>query len=98
MYVCVFSQADVGAPDSTNYTPLMEAVAWKNEQLFREMMDKDIECVAVKKTWFYAVILCDDTSLDFLRVSEHMLLQFVFIVVVLWLYVGINGIISVLFF
>jgi len=70
MCLC-FSQADVGALDSTNYTPLMVAAAWKNERLFTEMMEKDI--AAVKKTWFQAVYLCDNTSLNFLRVSKHML-------------------------
>ena len=70
MCLC-FSQADVGALDSTNYTPLMVAAAWRNIRLFTEMMEKDI--AAVKKTWFQAIYLCDNTSLYFLRVSKHML-------------------------
>lgn len=69
-----FSGADVGALDSKKYTPLMVAAAWKNDGLFREMMDGNI--AAVQKTLFQAAYSCDATSLNFLRVNVLVVVVF----------------------
>ena len=60
-----FSGANVGALDSKKYTPLMEAAAWKNDELFMKMVEED--SAAVEKTLFHAAKLPDPNTI---RVSK----------------------------
>jgi len=53
--------------DKKNYTPLMVAAAWNNDELFQIMMDED--SASVHQTLFQAAKLPDLTTI---RASEYL--------------------------
>ena len=53
--------------DTKNYTPLMVAAAWNNDELFQKMMDDN--SASVYQTLFQAAKLPDLTTI---RASEYL--------------------------
>ena len=69
-----FRGANVGALDSKKYTPLMEAAARENDELFMRIVDED--SAAVEKTLFHAAKLTDPNTI---RVSKLLYAPTIFL-------------------